>query len=105
MTTRTRSVLISGASIAGPALAFWLQRHGFAVTVVERAPELRMSGYPIDIRGTALDAVRRMGILPRLRDLHIATRRLVFLDTDGSEVASLDSNAVAGGVDGVDLEI
>jgi len=34
-------VLISGASIAGPALAHWLGRHGFDVTVVEIAPALR----------------------------------------------------------------
>ena len=31
------SVLISGASIAGPALAFWLRRAGVDVTVVEKA--------------------------------------------------------------------
>src|SRR2546429_5285717 len=104
-TTSSRSVLISGASIAGPALAFWLRQAGFAVTVVEKAPELRAGGYPIDIRGTALDAVRRMGILPRLRDLHISTRRLTFLDADGGEMASLDPNVVIGGVDGEDLEI
>ncbi|MGW4523870.1 FAD-dependent monooxygenase [Amycolatopsis sp. NPDC004378] len=102
MTTR---VLISGASIAGPALAYWLRRSGYAVTVVEKAPELRASGYPIDIRGTALEAVRRMGILPALRDLHISTRRLTFLDVDGSEVASLGPEEVAGGVEGQDVEI
>ncbi|MCR6482901.1 FAD-dependent monooxygenase [Amycolatopsis sp. OK19-0408] len=101
----TTKVLISGASIAGPALAHWLRRAGFAVTVVEKAPELRASGYPIDIRGTALDAVRRMGILPTLREQHISTRRLVFLDTDGGEVASLGAEEVAGGVEGEDIEI
>jgi 2-polyprenyl-6-methoxyphenol hydroxylase-like FAD-dependent oxidoreductase len=31
-------VLICGASIAGPTLAYWLHRHGFRVTVVERTP-------------------------------------------------------------------
>ncbi|MEV7045747.1 FAD-dependent monooxygenase [Amycolatopsis sp. NPDC051061] len=105
MNTTPRSVLISGASIAGPALAFWLRKAGFAVTIVEKSAELRDGGYPIDVRGTALDAVRRMGILPRLRDLHISTRRLVFLDTDGSELASLEPNAIIGGVDGEDVEI
>ena len=99
------TVLISGASIAGPALAHWLRQSGYAVTVVEKAPVLRDGGYPIDVRGTALDAARRMGVLPRLRDLHVATRRLVFLDTDGSEIAALDPNAVAGGTDGEDVEV
>ncbi|MGW6460012.1 FAD-dependent monooxygenase [Streptomyces sp. NPDC055078] len=104
-TTPKRTVLISGASIAGPALAFWLNRCGYAVTVVEKAGTLRSGGYPIDLRGTALDVVRRMGILPRLQDAHIDLRRLTFLDPDGGEVASLHPHNVTGGVAGRDLEV
>ncbi|MEV8314006.1 FAD-dependent monooxygenase [Streptomyces sp. NPDC059900] len=100
-----RTALVSGASIAGPALAYWLNRHGFAVTVVEKANALRGGGYPIDIRGTALEVVRRMGILPRLREAHIDLRRLTFLDADGSEVASINPHAVTGGVAGRDIEV
>ena len=48
-----RTVLISGASIAGAASAYWLDRYGFDVTVVERADAVRSGGYPIDVRGTA----------------------------------------------------
>ncbi|WP_207939445.1 FAD-dependent monooxygenase [Actinomadura darangshiensis] len=104
-TTAKRRVLISGASISGPALAYWLHRSGFAVTVVEKAGALRDGGYPIDIRGTAIEVVRRMGILPRLRDAHIDSRRATFLDADGGEVASLTPSAVAGSVEGQDLEV
>ncbi|XRQ09160.1 FAD-dependent monooxygenase [Actinomadura welshii] len=104
-TAPRRKVLISGASIAGPALAFWLNRYGYAVTVVERAGTVRGGGYPIDVRGTALDVVHRMGILPRLRDAHIDLRRLTFLDGDGGEVASISPHAVTGGVAGRDLEV
>ncbi|MEU6763302.1 FAD-dependent monooxygenase [Streptomyces sp. NPDC046853] len=104
-TTPRRTALISGASIAGPALAYWLDRYGFAVTVVEKASALRGGGYPIDIRGTALEVVRKMGILPRLREAHIDLRRLTFLDADGGEVASIDPHAVTGGVAGRDIEV
>ncbi|MEV7869472.1 FAD-dependent monooxygenase [Streptomyces sp. NPDC088124] len=104
-TSRRRTVLISGAGIAGPALAFWLNRHGFAVTVVEKAGAPRGGGYPVDVRGTALDVVRRMGILPRLRDAHIDLRRLTFLDGDGDEVASVAPHTVTGGVAGRDVEV
>ncbi|ONI91020.1 FAD-dependent oxidoreductase [Actinosynnema sp. ALI-1.44] len=104
-TTPKGRVLISGASIAGPTLAYWLTRHGYAVTVVERAGAVRSGGYPIDVRGTALEVVRRMGILPRLRDAHIDLRRLTFLDGHGSEVASVHPHAVTGGVEGRDLEV
>ncbi|MFI6499856.1 FAD-dependent monooxygenase [Nonomuraea typhae] len=99
------NVLVSGASIAGPALAFWLNRSGYAVTVVEKAGALRAGGYPIDVRGTALEVVRRMGLLPRLRDAHIDLRRLTFLDGDGDEVASIHPHNVTGGVTGRDLEV
>ncbi|MDC0769166.1 FAD-dependent monooxygenase [Streptomyces sp. HD] len=103
--TPRRKVLISGAGIAGPALAFWLHRYGYSVTVVEKAPALRSGGYPIDIRGTALEVVRRMGILPRLRDAHIDLRRFTFLDGDGGEVASVSPHNVAGSAVGRDLEV
>ncbi|MQM26745.1 FAD-dependent monooxygenase [Glycomyces albidus] len=100
-----RTVLISGASIAGPALAYWLHRYGFAVTVVEKASAPRGGGYPIDVRGTAVEAARRMGILPRLQDAHVDTRRITFLDPDGGELASVTPHAIAGSVEGRDLEI
>ncbi|MYU14262.1 FAD-dependent oxidoreductase [Streptomyces sp. SID8361] len=104
-TTAKRKVLISGASISGPALAYWLSRSGCAVTVVEKARTLRDGGYPIDIRGTAIEVVRRMGILPRLRDAHIDSRRCTFLNADGSELASVRPHIVAGSVEGQDLEV
>ncbi|WP_037853802.1 FAD-dependent monooxygenase [Streptomyces sp. NRRL S-340] len=99
-----RSVLVSGASIAGPAIAYWLHRHGFDVTVVEKAGSVRGGGYPIDIRGTALEVVRRMNILPRLQKAHVDTDRITFVDTDGSTIAALSAESVAIGA-GEDLEV
>ncbi|MEU9189021.1 FAD-dependent monooxygenase [Streptomyces sp. NPDC048484] len=104
-TAAKRKVLISGASISGPALAYWLHRSGFAVTVVEKADALRAGGYPIDVRGTATEVVRRMGILPRLRDAHIDSTRCTFLHADGSKVASVSPSAVVGSVEGQDIEV
>ncbi|MFG3002525.1 FAD-dependent monooxygenase [Streptomyces calvus] len=108
MSTRTASkgsVLVSGASIAGSAVAFWLHRYGFEVTVVEKSTGLRGGGYPIDVRGTAVEVARRMGILPRLRDAHIESRRMTFLNADGSEAAVLRPQAVTGGIEGHDVEV
>jgi 2-polyprenyl-6-methoxyphenol hydroxylase-like FAD-dependent oxidoreductase len=99
------SVLISGASIAGPALAYWLRRYGFDVTVVEKADTLRGGGYPIDIRGTALDVIDRMGLLPELRAAHVDTQRITFLEPDGSPITSIRPEVMAGGVEGRDLEV
>src|SRR5215472_11041865 len=55
------NVLISGAGIAGPTLAFWLRKYGFAPTVVESAPALRTSGYVIDFWGIGYDIAEKMG--------------------------------------------
>lgn len=101
----TRRVLISGASIAGPALAYWLDRYGFEVTVVEKAPAVRGGGYAIDIRGTAREVVDRMGLLPRLREAHVDSRRITFLDAAGGTVASLRPEQITGGEAGLDLEV
>ena len=61
-------VLVSGASVAGPALGFWLARAGCKVTIVERAPSLRSNGQGVDVRDTARDVIKRMGIFDRIRD-------------------------------------
>ena len=100
-----RTVLISGASIAGPALAYWLDRYGFNVTIVERADAVRSGGYPIDVRGTAIDVVERMGMLPQLQAAHINSRTLTFVDADGAPIGVIRPEAVTGGVSGRDIEL
>ncbi|ACK49361.1 monooxygenase FAD-binding [Methylocella silvestris BL2] len=100
-----KNVLISGASIAGPALAFWLTRYGINTTVVEKASSLRGGGYPIDIRGTALDAVERMGLYPQMRAAHVDSQSIAFVDERGAVIAKMDPEAVTGGVRGRDVEI
>ncbi|MFD7504856.1 FAD-dependent monooxygenase [Streptomyces sp. NPDC059850] len=100
-----RKILISGASIAGPTLAYWLHRYGFEVTVVEKADAVRGGGYPIDIRGTALGVIRRMGMWDRIRAAHLNTRALTFVNGAGKTVASLKPEMLTGGVEGRDVEL
>jgi 2-polyprenyl-6-methoxyphenol hydroxylase-like FAD-dependent oxidoreductase len=70
-------VLISGASIAGPVLAYWLNHHGFEVTVVERAPRLRRTGgHAVDLFRPAMEISERMGVLPRVEAMATRTTRL-----------------------------
>jgi 2-polyprenyl-6-methoxyphenol hydroxylase-like FAD-dependent oxidoreductase len=70
-------VLISGASIAGPVLAYWLTRHRFDVTVVERAPTLRKTGgHAVDLFRPAMEISEKMGVLPRIEALTTETDRL-----------------------------
>ncbi|MEW1639145.1 FAD-dependent monooxygenase [Streptomyces sp. NPDC093801] len=100
-TTAARTVLISGASVAGPALAYWLHRHGFAPTVVERAPALRDGGYAVDFRGEAhLAVLRRMGILDALEAARTGTGSMSYVNSAGRRLADLPADLFAG-----DLEV
>jgi 2-polyprenyl-6-methoxyphenol hydroxylase-like FAD-dependent oxidoreductase len=99
------TVLISGASIAGPALAYWLDRYGFQVTVVEKSGAIRGGGYPIDIRGTARDVADRMNLMPRLQKAHVGTERITFVEPDGTLIGSIKPETLTGGVEGLDLEV
>ncbi|MFC9241308.1 FAD-dependent monooxygenase [Streptomyces decoyicus] len=90
--TTPRTVLISGASIAGPALAYWLHRYGFAVTVVERAPELRTGGYKVDIRGAAIEVAERMGILEDIRRASTDMQTGAYVNDDGKRIATLPAD-------------
>ncbi|MFD4636721.1 FAD-dependent monooxygenase [Lentzea sp. NPDC058436] len=73
-------ILVSGASIAGPVLAYWLTRHGHEVTVVERSPVLRKTGgHAVDLFTPAMEISERMGVLPRIEALATGTTRLTFV--------------------------
>ncbi|MFJ4186709.1 FAD-dependent monooxygenase [Kitasatospora sp. NPDC089509] len=100
------SVLVSGAGIAGTALAYWLHRYGFRVTVVERAPALRGGGQAVDIRGNALDVIDRMGLLDEVRARRTGLRGMSLLDADGRELNRTTEWTASGGpVGGPDVEI
>jgi len=101
----TSTVLISGASIAGPALAFWLHHHGFRPVVVERAPAVRAGGYPIDVRAGALEVVDRMGLLPAIREAHVDTRRGTFVGAGGRAIARITPDEFTGSPEGRDVEL
>ncbi|GAA3621842.1 FAD-dependent monooxygenase [Microlunatus ginsengisoli] len=94
--TMTTRVLISGASVGGPAAAYWLARSGFDVTVVEKAEAVRGGGYPIDLRGVAVEVVARMGLLDAVRARHIATRRVTAVNRSGRRIASIPAPAEFG---------
>ncbi|MFK8849761.1 FAD-dependent monooxygenase [Streptomyces sp. Ac-502] len=92
-----RNVLISGASVAGPALAYWLGRHGFHPTVVELAPALREGGQAVDFRGeTHRTVLDRMGLLPELRRIQTGGSPMRFVDDDGRTLLRLPAEFAGG---------
>jgi len=81
---RSSSVLVSGASFAGLAAAWWMNKLGYSVTVVEIAKGLRKGGTPVNIRDGVIDVVKRMNLLERIIAASLPPRPMTFLDAQGS---------------------
>ena len=80
-------ILISGASVAGPVLAYWLSKYGFEVTVVERAATLRKTGgHAVDLFRPAMQIVTKMGLLEQVRSKATGTDTLVIDRADAKPV-------------------
>ncbi|WP_017611333.1 FAD-dependent monooxygenase [Nocardiopsis xinjiangensis] len=94
--TAVRTVLVSGASVAGPTLAHWLHRRGMRVTVVEKAPAPRPGGHAVDVRGAAVDVAERMGILGTIREHLTQTSRVHFVGPDGRTRAEISPTMDTG---------
>jgi 2-polyprenyl-6-methoxyphenol hydroxylase-like FAD-dependent oxidoreductase len=87
-------VLIVGAGIAGPSLAYWLLRAGHQPTLVERAPELRHGGYLIDFWGAGFDVAERMGIISELECRGYRLREARTVTKGGRRLASFPSSVL-----------
>ncbi|ASW54090.1 FAD-dependent monooxygenase [Plantactinospora sp. KBS50] len=90
------TVLISGAGIAGPALAYWLHRYGHAVTVVETGAAVRPGGQAVDVRGAARDVLARMGVLSQVRELRVEERGIAYVDAGGRWLSRMPAHLFGG---------
>ena len=97
-------VLISGAGIAGLTAAYWLRSYGFAPTVVERAPSLVTGGYKIDVRGSALEVLRRMRIHDAVVAASTDMQGATLVDRDGKVINKMSGDEFGHRVGG-DVEI
>ncbi|GAA2342479.1 FAD-dependent monooxygenase [Saccharopolyspora halophila] len=97
-------ILVSGGGAAGLCAGIDLARAGHAVEIVERADHLRVNGSPIDVRGDALEAAERMGILDAVRERRITmTERTKFVDRSGTTVASLATQEINESSEDIEL--
>jgi 2-polyprenyl-6-methoxyphenol hydroxylase-like FAD-dependent oxidoreductase len=98
-------VLIVGAGIAGPTLAYWLLRGGHEPVIVEHAPRLREGGYLVDFWGSGFEVADRMGIVPRLSELGYRFREVREVSDSGRRIAHFDPRPVIGAAGGRYLSI
>ena len=106
MSTQGVRVLISGASVAGPTTAYWLCRHGFDVTVVERMPltRVRTSGHAVDLFGPAMDVAEWTGVLPAVTEARTRTEIVSFQRAHGKGV-DVEMRRLVAGISGRHVEI
>ena len=99
------TVLISGAGIAGPALAHWLAGNGYRLVVVEAAPSMRPGGQTVDLRGAGRDVVARMGLLEAMTERSLFQRGIAWVRSDGTRRAQMPVEAFDGNGIVSELEI
>jgi len=95
-----KNILISGAGIAGTALAFWLKKFGFNPTIIEVAPKLREGGYAIDFWGAGFDVAEKMEILPDLSKVDLKLLELTFVDKNNRRRGGMNYRKVVKWMNG-----
>jgi 2-polyprenyl-6-methoxyphenol hydroxylase-like FAD-dependent oxidoreductase len=98
-TTQNQNILISGAGIGGPVLAYWLRTYGFTATIVERAPAVRQGGHAVDFRGTALHVLERMDLLAEIQRAQTNMGAVSFVNRSGKRKYSLPPEAMSGEIE------
>ena len=87
---KNKTVLISGAGIAGPTLAFWLKAGGYEPTLIERAPHLRTGGYVVDFWGLGYDIAERMGLKKDIERVGYHAKEVRVVDDRSKRVSGFD---------------
>lgn len=100
MAASHRNILISGAGIAGPALAYWLKRYGFSPTVVEQAPKPRTGGYVFHLHGlSGIEVLKRTGVWDKILEHRRIDREFMFVDRSDRALARLQTPAAVADVE------
>lgn len=87
-------IVINGCGVAGPALAWWLLRHGHEPVLVEQAPQPREGGYVIDFWGLGYDICERMDLIPRIREAGYQVGEVRFVDAKGRRRSGFDTDVL-----------
>ena len=91
---KNKTILISGAGIAGLTLAYWLKQYGFVPIIVEKHPTLRTEGYKLDIRGIAMEVIKRMGLHSAIFEARTQIQKALFVDSSGKVLTETSPDLV-----------
>ena len=87
------NILITGAGIAGPTLAYWLLQYGINPTIVEQSPALRTGGYVIDFWCAWFDVAERMGLSAEIKTCGYQIQEVRIVNEGGEKVAGFPAAA------------
>jgi len=104
MMAKLKKILVVGASIAGPAVCYWLKRFGFSPTIIEIHPSIRKGGFAIDIRGIAIDVIKKMEVYKNICDKRTTINIGLYVDAQGN-VLHEEQGELYGFREGEDIEI
>lgn len=99
-----KKILVIGASVAGPALCYWLKHFGFSPVLIEKNDTLRKGGFAIDIRGVAVNLARTMGIYDAICEQRTRIAIGRYVDTQGRTLIE-EPGELFGFREGDDVEI
>lgn len=106
MTLTNTNILISGAGIAGPTLAYWLKRYGFNPTVVERAPKPREGGYIFHFHGsTGIEVLKRMDLWPTVLEQRRVDKETVFVNASNIPIVRLNTAPTTAAVEPSGMQV
>ena len=93
---KNKKALVSGASFAGLSTAYWMNKLGYKVTVVEIANGLKMGGTPVNIEGNTIETVKRMGLFGQIKSNRLILEMVEFKNaadvTEGSMILKMKLN-------------
>jgi len=97
MSSEPLKILISGAGIAGSSLALMLVRQPSfitrpIVTLIERSPVPRLTGQAIDIRGTGVKVIRKLGLEEKIKARHTTETGIAFVNNKGAKIGQFDAS-------------
>lgn len=84
-----KRILVSGASFAGLTTAYWMNKMGYKVTIVEIGGQLKKGGTPVDIKGQTIDIIKRMGLFEQIKALKVGPEKWEFKNADDQTGFSL----------------
>lgn len=87
-----KNILISGAGIAGPTLAYWLKRYGFNPTIVEKSPISRQGGYIFGLdEKRGVEVLERMGVWPQVQAERFEGYQYVFVNEQNKRISTFNA--------------